>query len=308
MCIKNKKLTKKKGKALFGRLQKKCKKTLFDNIFDKIKKNDVILNGYDNIVPGTFKLRGTDTLSETNVLFKDDRKGNIVRSFDALEVEANINLGTVGWIDYDVGSMRFDSLRDNEEIENAEVECEHYPLLPVMGVFNVPLGQRKNSLVCFDTIACYLFENGAFRELPYSNEEKVRWSGNDQDFFNATMCQGRFFVTNFCDRDPIRYYQKEDGKGRWHTFSPQVTEETKLLQCRYLVEYKGVFLALSTIEGTAEEKKTFPSRLRFSQPKKYFDKKSWRIDIEGRGGFLEGPTDQEIQGYAFLKGSVAKTD
>ncbi len=205
----------------------------------------------------------------------------------------------------------------------------YYPMLPAMGILKVDDQTLTNQFsIFFNTVYCFVFDvgSGKFKEfIPGTT-----WSGNDTDFFLGANFRGitadirLTFVTNFNNGnnipatfDPIRY----TNGATWTNFAPTLSDNgtpISLFQARIIIPYYGRLLALNTWEGTTAgggaTASNFYNRCRFSQignpietdaghpaPEVYL---AWRSDIQGRGGFIDAPTNEKIVSASFFKNTL----
>lgn len=191
----------------------------------------------------------------------------------------------------------------------------YFPGLPVMGIIQREISNINNEqTIFFDTTYAYTYASQNFQELIPG----TTWTGNDSQFFWGTNYRGTnandrlFFVTNFKQTDPIRYY---DGIS-WTDFSPYVSRATPpnpavdiiLYQARILIPYYGRLVALNTFEGTeaggAGASSNYFNRCRFSQIGNPLEADAWRSDQFGRGGFIDAPVNEEIISAVFFKNTL----
>lgn len=191
------------------------------------------------------------------------------------------------------------------------------PNLPVMGIWQREIPAiNDEETVFFDTRYAYKFVGSAFQEFTPG----TTWAGTDADFFWATNWRGStadsrlFFITNFVNdsSDPIRY----TSGGAWTDFAPYVSRATppdptidqKLFQARILIPYYGRLLALNTWEGTESGSyagaTNFFARCRYSQIGDPTAVDAWRLDIFGKGGFIDAPTSEQITSAIFFKNTL----
>lgn len=204
----------------------------------------------------------------------------------------------------------------------------YFPGLPVMGIWQRELSAINDEQTLFwDTKYVYEFTGSSFIEfLP-----TVTWNGTDSDFFWGTNFRGTlastrlFFVTNFVNdaTNPMRY---TDGI-TWSTFVPKVSQSGAvgtsrfITSARIIIPYYGRLLLLNTWESGADvggnpdysSPQNFFNRCSFSQvgnPLEAYNNAStpktgaFAIDIFGKGGFVDAPTNEQIISAAFLKNTL----
>jgi hypothetical protein len=194
------------------------------------------------------------------------------------------------------------------------ISVNYFPALPVMGIIKRDAPTIGiDSTVFFDTVYAYQY-NGGFQELVVG----TTWTGSNTNFFWAANYQGLspnlryFFVTNnnikqgsATPYDPIRYYNNST----WTDFQPLITATVTLWQGLIIIPYYGRLLVLNTWEGTTADgvgsAANFFARCRFSQLGDATDQtNAWRVDIVGRGGFLDAPTNEAIVSAAFFRNTL----
>jgi hypothetical protein len=203
----------------------------------------------------------------------------------------------------------------------------YYPNLPVMGIRNrEQTGVTVDQQIFFDTTYAYIYNSGAFQEwIP-----GTKWSGTDYNFFWTTNYwtspagQKVFWATNFNwtsnGGDPIRYTDSPAGSNVWVDFNPTVnTSGTQLFQARILIPFRGRLLAFNTWEGTkimsTISTTNYFNRIRWaaigtpiSDTSTIFpsgvNPNAWRDDVQGQGGFLNIPTNEDIISVGFVRDNL----
>lgn len=184
----------------------------------------------------------------------------------------------------------------------------YYPSLPVMGLRTRELTTiNAEQLVAFDMKYAYRLVGSSFEEFP--SVTPTTWNGTNSDFFYTTnyfpnFGQKDFWTTNFnkdATPDPIRYY--DDNIGDWVTFAPNIDGAGgKLQQTRFLIPYRGYFVALNTYEGaTLGGSSQFAQRARNSQFNDPLNVNAWLSDVAGRGSFIDAPTSEAIVSADFVR-------
>ncbi len=212
--------------------------------------------------------------------------------------------GASGTINYITGSV---TLTFPGSPATATITYSYYPSLPVMGIWQRELAAiNDEQTVLFDTKYAYKYSTGSFEEF-YPG---TTWDGDDFNFFWAANFRGTaafdrlFFVTNFKDSagSPIRY----TSGGAWTDFAPALDGiGTLLLQARIIIPYYGRLLAFNTYEGaTPGAGSNYFNRCRFSQVGNPIDTDAWKVNIPGRGGFIDAPTNEAIVSAAFIKNTL----
>ncbi len=204
----------------------------------------------------------------------------------------------------------------------------YFPALPVMGIWQRDIANINDEQTIFwDTKYAYEFAGNDFVEfIPGTT-----WASTDSDFFWATNYRGieasdrLFFETNFINNaaNPMRY---TDGI-TWTDFHPVVSQSGALISRRYItsariiIPYYGRLLLLNTWESGADvagnpdysSPLNFFNRCSFSQignPIEPYDNTvnpktgAFAIDIFGKGGFIDAPTNEAIISAAFLKNTL----
>jgi hypothetical protein len=198
----------------------------------------------------------------------------------------------------------------------------YYPNLPVMGIRNRELNATSvDQQIFFDTIYAYIFINNLFQEwLP-----GTVWSGTDYQFFWTTNYWSSpapaglkiFWATNFnwstSGGDPLRY---TDGTSNgWIDFQPQINAAGDFLyQALILIPFRGRLLAFNTWEGSSNGIQ-FSNRIRWAAIgtpittvstifPSGINANAWRDDIQGQGGFLNIPTNEDITAVGFVRDNL----
>ena len=198
------------------------------------------------------------------------------------------------------------------------------PGLPAMGICQRELAAiNAEDTIFFDTRYAYIFSAGVFSELPSTTP--TTWQGSDKDFFwftNFFFDSNRnklFWVTNgnfgasVSLTDPIKYY---DGS-TWNAtpFLPAIKSvagagNNFLISAKIIIPYRGRLVTLNTYEAVDTADATVPqqfsNRARWSQngdPTNITASTTggWIDDIQGFGGFLDAPTNEDIISCAFIR-------
>lgn len=204
---------------------------------------------------------------------------------------------------------------------NVTMTLAYYPGLPAMGIDQRELNAiNAEDSIFFDTRYAYQFSGGLFSELPSTTA--VFWTGNDYDFFwfanywfDASQNK-LFWATNgfsngtVATSDPIRYYNG----ATWNAtpFLPALKSAANnvLVTAKLIIPYRGRLIALNTYEaanstgGTATVQ--HGNRARWSQngdPTNIAKSATggWVDDVQGRGGFVDAPTNEYIISAAFIR-------
>lgn len=191
----------------------------------------------------------------------------------------------------------------------------YFPNLPVMGVRPRELtNQPIDQTVFFDTKFAYIFGLTSFTELPSATP--TTWTGNDYNFFwttnfwiNEATNQKLFWVTNFSGTggDPLRYY---DGS-TWTAFSNPANGQINAGATSYftnalcIVPFRGRLVAFNTLEGPNLAGSTqYSNRIRWANIGNPLAIDAWRDDIQGKGGFLNIPTNEDITLVTFVRDNL----
>jgi len=191
------------------------------------------------------------------------------------------------------------------------VSYAYHPCLPCMGVTQRELNAiNAEDTIFFDQKYAYQFSASTFDEfLPATG---ISWNSDNTQFFWWTnywnVNQNKlFWVTNFnagAGGDPIRY---TDGT-TWTSFLPALDggATTFLQQALMLIPYRGRLVALNTFEGATLAAATQnPNRARWSQNGDPTDQTNgWRSDVQGRGGFVDAPTNEHIVSAGFIRDTL----
>lgn len=198
------------------------------------------------------------------------------------------------------------------------------PLLPAMGICQRELSAiNAEDTIFFDTRYAYSFSSGSFAEL--ASTTATTWQGTDKDFFwftNYFFDANRdklFWVTNgnfgasVATTDPIKYYNG----ATWNTvpFLPAIKSvagagNNFLISAKIIIPYRGRLLALNTYEAVNTAGATVPqqfvNRARWCQngdPTNITASTTggWIDDIQGFGGFVDAPTNENIISCAFIR-------
>lgn len=199
------------------------------------------------------------------------------------------------------------------------VTLNYYPGLPVMGLLTRERDETNDEeMIAFDTKYSYTYSSVTrrFSLLSEATSPITTWTGSDSEFFSAANywsdSNGNklFWVTNFNEDDPIRYYNGTDWSRGATLFEPYLSLSTgpdpeRLYQARVIIPYKGRLVMLNTWEGptsTGRPGTQYPNRARWSQngdPTDLTD--AWRTDIQGRGGYVDAPTTEHIIGAEYIR-------
>lgn len=166
--------------------------------------------------------------------------------------------------------------------------------LPIMGLTPFYInGTNLQQLVAFDTQRAYLYSTSmqSFTDISGS----VTWTGSNSDFFWSMNYYQSLWTTN--GFDPIRYYYTG---GTWQNFTPLVNSTETLDKAILMLSFKQRMIAFGpTIAGVF-----YPNRAIWCQngtpyvtnsnPFGVSDANSWRNDIDGKGGFTDAATQEEI--------------
>lgn len=233
--------------------------------------------------------------------------GGITFTDNGLGVLTSTTGGNSGTINYVLGNVSITHTAGTGVATT--LAYNYFPALPSMGILRreVP-AIGIDSTVFFDTTYAYQYVNG-FQELVPGET----WTGTNTDFFWSTNWQGvdsskrLFYVTNNnistvapLSYDPIRYYDQST----WTDFQPLITATVTLWQALIIIPYSGHMISLNTWEGLTADTYTgasnFFARARYCQLGNPVDQtNAWRVDIFGKGGFLDAPTNEAIVGAAF---------
>lgn len=278
------------------------------NIFTELGMT--ISDANKEIDPGSVVIVATTIPDETT--FTDNGDGTFILSSPGQGIAANT------WINYVTGdvSISFDyALAGGEAIT---VTFAYLPGRPVTGIYQREItGINKEDTVVFDTAYAYKFDNSVQKFVQLGT---ATWTGASSDLFWATNYRGSLasdrllFATNFkvASTDPIRYF---DGTN-WNNFNPTLSEDTppnvltttKLFQARFILPYYGRLLFFNTYEGTESGSyagaTNFFNRCRFSQIGNPLESDAFRVDIFGKGGFVDCPVNQEIMGVGFFRNTL----
>lgn len=182
---------------------------------------------------------------------------------------------------------------------------------PVMGLLTREQGEINfEQTLAFDRQFSYQRLGGAWERIVPGDSQ---WSGTNSQFFWGTNYFGlspadtNFYVVNFNRADHIRILPQQ-GIPTWIDLRPKLNiladPNTNFLDsCRILIGYKDRLIALNTLEthGTVETL-IFPSRCRFSQQGDPTDEDvSWVDSPQGKGGFIDAPTREQIIGADIIK-------
>lgn len=222
---------------------------------------------------------------------------------------------------------------------DATADIIYRPGIPVMGLCTLedPL-LNEEDLMAFDTRYTYLFDEGTNDFLMQNtfrgNTNTFVWTGansgstQDSALMWSTNYFKAFWATNnvagyhaavnaspVAERDGIRWYVADAGGTGWSNFNPAVDASNFLTGALMVVPYKGVLMALNTLEGANLAGTTrFAQRARWSQIGTPFytnapsgvgtDASAWRSDVVGKGGFIDAPTQEAIVGSEFIKDTL----
>lgn len=188
----------------------------------------------------------------------------------------------------------------------------YYPALPCMGLRIRDVSAiNAEETVAFDTKYVYFWNNATARFE--ENASGVAWNGTDSDFFwtvnyySGAASGDIFFVTNFnrgATPDVMRYYSTTTGT--WTSFLPSIDGAgNELHQARLILPYKGRLLAFNVYEGAnLAAAAHLPRRVRWSQNGDPLEVNAWRVDIAGKGGYLDAPTSEYIISVAYIRDTL----
>lgn len=265
---------------------------------------------------------GSVSITDGTTTFLDDGAGTMVLSGGS---------GTGGSIDYFTGA--FDITFTGAIAGNVVATyCEFFGR-PVMGLPNREITSiNEEQLIGFDTVKANVFSsiNDRFNDITFykTSGTAFSWTGSDSDFFFTTNYLNAFWATNFVkgfqstvdasagSGDGIRWY---DGSG-WINFLPQVdgTGPNYLMGALLIFPYRNRLVMLSTIEGPSfGGGVNYRQRARWCQNGTPFyttpvpsgftggtDANAWRDDIQGKGGFIDAPTSEQIIGAGFINDTL----
>lgn len=200
----------------------------------------------------------------------------------------------------------------------------YFPTLPTMGIVQRELyAINAEDTIFFDQTYAYILSGSDFTELPSTTA--TTWQGGNADFFwglNYYFDANQnklLWVTNgysggtVATSDPIKYYNGTT----WNAtpFLPVLKSAgtSVMVTAKLIVAYRGRLVALNTYEaanstgGTATVQ--YPNRARWSQngdPTNIAMSASggWVDDVQGRGGFLDAPTNENIISVGFVKDTL----
>jgi len=206
------------------------------------------------------------------------------------------------------------------------LSLSYYPSLPVMGICQRELVTiNTEDMIVFDTRYSYQYSavSTAFIETPSTT--LTQWQGDDISFFwwsNYWFDANNnklFWVTNGYSggtvgtSDPVRYYNG----ATWNAtaFLPVLKSAgtNVMVTAKLIIPYRGRLVALNTYEaadavaGTATVQ--HPNRCRWSQngdPTNIAMSTTggWIDDIQGFGGFVDAPTNENIISAAFIRDTL----
>jgi hypothetical protein len=222
--------------------------------------------------------------------------------------------GGSGTINYSSGAI---VITGGAALSALTVSFNYFPNLPVMGLRSRELNNINNeATIAFDTKYAYRFANGWQEFIPGTT-----WTGTDYNFFWSTnywvdsgLTNKLFWVTNFSGTsgDPIRY---TDGT-TWTDFAPIISNgdpTQKLQQCLAILPFRGRLVVFNTLEGpTLGTSKAYFQRIRWSaigNPLIAYSAGppvtgSWVDDVQGKGGFLDIPTAENITAVGFVRDNL----
>ena len=205
--------------------------------------------------------------------------------------------------------------------EAVTIDLCYFPTEPCMGIAQRELSAiNAEDTIFFDTRHAFIFSTSSFTEL--GSTTPTSWTGGDSDFFWHTNywfdgSQNKlFWVTNgfmgsdVATTDPIRYYNGST----WNpvAFLPKLKSAGTdiMVTAKIIIPYRGRLVALNTYEAVNSTGTTvplqFPNRARFSQNGDPTDiaaspSGGWVDDVQGRGGFVDAPTNENIISAGFIR-------
>jgi len=228
---------------------------------------------------------------------------------------------TGGTIDYFSGDITITFAAPIAGGLTVNVDFCYFPTEPVMGIFQRELNAiNAEDTIFFDTRYAYAFSGGTFGEL--ASTTPTSWTGGDTDFFWTTNYwfdanQNKlFWATNGYSgglvntSDPIRYYNGATWNATPFIPALKSTGGQFMVTAKIIVPYRGRLVALNTYESTANTGAVAtvqkPNRARFSQngdPTVITASATggWVDDVQGRGGFVDAPTNEHIISAGFIR-------
>jgi hypothetical protein len=283
----------KQGCEFLGRLQR--------NLFTNGSTNTgMLLTGLEasaTIAPGSLMIIGSDTLIYTD----PGGTGIIYQGF--------IPAGT---INYQTGAVTgIPTPYSNSSVYG------YYPNLPVMGIrsreVNTGYVNNIDQTIFFDTKYAYVYNaltNTITEYLPGTT-----WTGTNFNFFWTTNYwtspstgQKLMWASNFSGTggDPFRY---TDGLTWTNFVAPlgqiDATGTNFFCNALCLIPFRGRLVAFNTLEGATLGTSTqFSNRIRWAAIGNPLTTNAWRDDIQGQGGFLNIPTNQDITSVGFVRDNL----
>jgi hypothetical protein len=258
------------------------------------------------LIPGSVRIT---IAAGPNIVFTDQGNGTLTSATG----------GNSGTINYITGTV---VLTHTAGTGQATTEnFNYYPALPVMGLRSQEINNTSiQNTIAFDTTYAYSYNSGWQEWI-----SGTTWTGTDTNFFWSTnywvdsstppaQPNKIFWVTNFSGNagDPIRY---TNGTA-WVNFAPQIDASANLLtQCLALLPFRGRLVAFNTFEGTSLSNSiNYPQRIRWCAIGTPFvtsgaitvptNPNAWRDDIQGQGGFLDIPTNEDIVSVGFVRDNL----
>ena len=203
----------------------------------------------------------------------------------------------------------------------ANADVYYYPAMPVMhfGQYN-QVSISDEELIAFDQQFAYNFTYGGGWQRILGTTGNNLWQGGNDKFFWTTNFRGAtadvflFFVTNnfvtATATDAMRYFDGTD----WNAWGSDTTTPINaagagrifIKTCRIIEPFGGrllLFNVTETVTATSANA-TYVNRIRYSQQSLLGSPvadDAWRVDIVGKGGFLEIPVMEAIVSVQFLK-------
>ncbi len=175
--------------------------------------------------------------------------------------------------------------------------CFFFPAEPVMGLrLREQASVNSERVIAFDTQFAYERSQAAWIRLG-----KAIWTGSDSKFFWSTNYRGTnpfqtfFYTVNNVVADNIKFLPQ--GSSTWTTIRPKLNPigDPRFLEtCRILLHFQDRLVALNTIEDENGTDRTYHNRCRFSQNGDPTNPDTSWIEIPGKGGFIDPPTEQQI--------------
>jgi hypothetical protein len=297
-------IKRKQGGKWLGRLQRNV--TVGAN---SGRQNGNLLSGFETttgqIAPGTLNI--TDS---SGTIWTDPNSDGVL--------VANI-VTPNAFINYSTGVITQNGVGGPSFSLNSASSYGYFPGLPVMSIRPWDsTSATQDTIIFFDTTYAYIFSNGAFQEwIPGTTwngqTTNYQWTTNYWTFTNPRdgITNKVFWASPFNDSDPLRFTQGT----AWFNFLPPTYGQIDnampapnyVYDARCFLPFRGRMVMFNTYEGPTGgigNATKYSNRIRWAAIGSPFTSMAWRSDIQGQGGFLNIPTNEDIVSVGFVRDNL----